>query len=521
MGSFDIRKYMDMAARRKWWIIIPFLLTLLAGLTYALITPKIYEAQTLILVQSQKVPEDYVRAIVASDLNDRLRTITQQVTSRTNLERIIEEHHLFADSPHASTMEDKVMSLRERIKIDVSGGVSGREAKAFSISFRDKDPRKVMEVTNALASNFISENLRIRESHAMGTSTFISDELASVEKRLMEKEEELKQYREHNMGGLPEQLETNLNILERLQGQQDQLHSNLRDAENRKIFFQTQIAEQEKARAGSYIPSTPGAQGQGDLVSLRNELATLESRYTQSHPDVIRIRGMISKIEANRSDTGTGLAGGVSSISRVDQTLIRQFQDIELQIKTFRAEITKVRSQIAWYQGKVEETPKREQELLALNRDYENLNELYNSLLNRKLEAEIAVSMEKKQKGEQFRILDPAKVPSRPVEPDIMKIILMALALGAGLGCGFAYLVETMDTSFRSPEEAELGLQLPVLVSIPIRHTEEELRNIKMKKILTMTSVAAGFIVCAIGIVIATKGVDRALDLAERFLSGV
>jgi uncharacterized protein involved in exopolysaccharide biosynthesis len=251
MEPTDITRYLDIMAKRKWWIVIPFLLTILAGLTHVLVAPKVYEAQTLILVQPQRVPEDFVRTIVSATVEDRLRTIIQQVTSRTNLERIIQKHGLFSSRENRMILDQKVVLLREHISINVSHGTRGRDrdASAFTITFRGKDPRKVMKVTNDLATNFISENLKIRESQALGTSEFLSEELESAEKRLAVKEEELKQYRERYMGGLPEQLGTNLSILERLQGQMEQLLSSLRDGENRRIAIQAQIAEQKRERA--------------------------------------------------------------------------------------------------------------------------------------------------------------------------------------------------------------------------------------------------------------------------------
>jgi len=520
MDAFDIKKYIDMALRRKWWIIIPFMLVVLAGLTYCLKVPRVYEAQTLILVQPQRVPEDFVRTIVTETVEDRLKTITQEVTSRTNLEKIIQQYNLFAFKLNM-LLEDKVERLRELITIDVSYGGSRRtdDTNSFTISVRGKDPKKVTEVTNALTFNFIAENLKIRESQAVGTFAFISDELESVRKRLMEKEEELKQYRERYMGGLPEQLEANLSILERLQGQLDQIHSSLRDAENRKVTLQAQIAEQEKVGAGLLMPVSPQGNEPTDIPSLRNRLASLEARYTQNHPDVIRLKEMLAIMEAERGAKTVDSPERSIPVSREVQVLRSQVQDITLEITSHKAEIKKIRSQVKWYEKKVEDTPKREQELLTLNRDYENLNALYNSLLNRKLEAEMAVSMESKQKGEQFRIVDPAKIPSRPVEPDLKKMILLTLALGLGLGGGLAYLIETMDTSFKTPEEVEKELQLSVLVSMPIRYTVKELRIIKIKKVLAFTSVTVGFLASAAGIVFSIKGVDETMGFAENLLS--
>jgi polysaccharide chain length determinant protein (PEP-CTERM system associated) len=511
MDTTEITKYLDMARRRKYWIIIPFLAAILAGLAYVLTAPKAYEAQTLILVQAQSVPQDLVRSIVTESVEDRLRTITQQVTSRTNLEKIIQDYRLDGEIGKAASLDVMVEGVRKRITIDVGRGGGRAGTNSFSISYRGKDPRQVMQVTNALASNFISQNLEIRESQVLGTSAFLAEELESVRRRLAEKEEELKGYRERYMGGLPDQLAANLAVLQRLQLQMDQLSSNLRDAENRKFLTQQTL---EEARSGRQTLLPPTAQGREvrDLATLRNELAALEARYTPNHPDVVRLKKTIETLEAAERQTGTDPAAPATVVSRAEQALVQQLRDIDMDIAGIRAEMKKVQAEISVYQRRVEDTPKREQELFSIQRDYNNQRDLYNSLLQRKLESDIAVSMERKQKGEQFRIIDPAKVPTVPVEPDVKRILLMVVALSFGLGGGLAYVREMMDTSFKAPDEAEKELDMKVLVSIPYRYTEKEIRKRKIKEAVYATSVVAGFAVGAVAIILGTKGVDGTLN---------
>ncbi len=512
METHEITKYLEIVQRRKYWIIIPFLVSILAGLAYTLVAPKVYEAQTLILVQSQSVPQDFVRSIVTDAIEDRLRTISQQVTSRTNLEAVIRDHRLSQEMGHSTGLDQVVEAVRKRIKIDVSRGTSGRGGTgAFALSFRGPDPKKVMQVTNTLASNFISQNLEIRESQVLGTSAFLADELDSVRKRLLAKEEELKGYRERYMGGLPDQLNANLAMLQRLQSQADQLSKNLADAENRKILVQQTVEEARKGRQAVVSPSAQGSEMR-DLTSLRNELAALEAKYTSSHPDVVRLKKTIETLEASESKQSPDSAGKTVGLSRAEQTLVQQLRDIELDIASAKVEMRKVQGEMTVYQKRVEDTPKREQELFSIQRDYENLKSLYDSLLKRKLEADIAVSMEKKQKGEQFRVIDPAKIPTYPVDPDIRKIFLMVLALGLGVGGGLVYLVEMMDTSYRSPDEIQKDLKLPILVSIPYRHTEQEITWRKRKEVLKAAGVAAGFVVSVVAIVVGTKGFDATIQ---------
>jgi polysaccharide chain length determinant protein (PEP-CTERM system associated) len=521
MDALDLTKYQSMVLRRKYWIIIPFLLFVLAGLSYYMLAPKIYESETLILVQPQKVPEDYVRSIVSTSIEDRLRTISQQVTSRTNLEKIIEEFNLFKNERGALAVEEMVLDLRERIRIERAGG-RNRETSTFSIAFRGENPETVMKVTNALSSNFISENLRIREDQALGTSVFLADELKAVEKRLMEKEDRLKEYRERYMGGLPEQLNSNLSVLDRLQQQLSQLHDTLRDTENRKIAIRAQISEMPGAIPS--IPGSPATVGQEtrDIQSLKKELMSAKARYTDMHPDVKRLEETIAAMEREITEavaeTGPDSDEVLSLRAGIDPDLRRQLQDIDVEIAGLKEEIKQTQTQIAAYQRKVEETPKREQELFSLNRDYNNEKELYNSLLNRKLEAEIAVSMEMKQKGEQFRVIDPAKIAVRPIEPNLMKTMLLTLMLGLGLGGGLAYLKEMMDTSYMSPEELEEDVKIPVLASMPFIYTEREQRDRKVREILKVCSVSAAFLLFAIGVLLAREKLSLALESIRTFL---
>jgi hypothetical protein len=137
---------------------------------------------------------------------------------------------------------------------------------------------------------------------------------------------------------------------------------------------------------------------------------------------------------------------------------------------------------------------------MALKRDYENIQNSYNSLLNRKLEAEIAVNMEKKQKGEQFRIIDQARLPQKPVSPDLMKLFILSVAAGLGLGAGLIFLLDFLDTSFRTPEDLESDFGIPVLAAIPTVHHQRGklVKKLNFLFILVSVTVATGlFIVFA------------------------
>ena len=263
----------------------------MVGAVLNLKLPKVYKTNTLILVQRPKVPSQYIRHIISSDLEDRIRTITQQITSWTNLEKIIENFNLYADSEKNTFMEDNIQDLRKRISVNVSKATR-REANSFEIVFTGKNPRQIAKIANALASYFIDENLKLREDQVVSTSEFLTDELATIRKRLMEKEEGLKLYRKKYMGGLPEQLETNLRILERIQQQIITNQENLRESKNRNVLIQQQITEARelKKRISESIKPETNNNEPTPLSTMISQLAALEARYTEKHPNVIRLK---------------------------------------------------------------------------------------------------------------------------------------------------------------------------------------------------------------------------------------
>lgn len=463
----DPKSILDIVIKRRWFVIVPFFLAMIVGILLALKLPRIYEASTLILIQPQKVPQSYVQPIVSTDPSDRLNTLSQQVLSRTNLERLIKEFKLFQGANAKQMfMEDKLESLRKSISIDVTR--DRRENDAFSITFRNREPETAMNVANSLASYFIDENLKSRESQAIGTSEFLDDELNTMKSKLERVESQLKNYRESNMGELPEQLDSNLRMLDRLQQ-----HLN----ESQQRFSETKIklaALQNQSEALMQQPATVNGDQSTNLDQLNAQLKNLLARYTDEHPDVIRLKARIAELKKHPQNQQTTDQSPQKEGSDSEQKLsslspAMQAQNLEIQqeLRRLELDITDINKKIAYYQLRVENTPKREQELLSLKRDYDNIQKTYDSLLARKLEAEIAVNMERKQKGEQFKIVDPAQLPQKPVQPNMKSLFVKVVGVGLAIGGAIIFLLEYLDESIKSPEVIETALKLKVLCTVP------------------------------------------------------
>ncbi len=510
---------LELVIRRRWLILLPFCLVLITGIYLAFTLPKIYEARTLILIEPQRVPQQYVQSIVTIEPGERINTLSQQILSRTNLEKIINDFGLFRGPGQKKLyLEDKVENLRKQITIDVISD-RRRGTDAFSIALKGKDPKKIAHVANGLASYFIDENLKVRESQALGTSDFLDSELLSMRSRLEQVEEKIKDYRKTFMGELPEQLETNLRVLDRLQENLNDQQQNIREGRSRLA----ELNNQTPSRQPSVVVIGGDQRGNDDgasLEELRTQLGNLSSRYTERHPDVLRLKKLIAELEAKQLSVSADDRTQQSDVvpSSFSPELRRQINGAQREIQSAEIEIESLRSQILAYQKRVENTPKREQELLSLRRDYQNIQASYESLLSRKLEADIAVNMERKQKGEQFRIIDHAKKPQKPVAPDMQKLFLVIVAAGLGIGGGAAFLMDYLGTSFRKPDDLESFYELPVLTAIP---TIYEPKQLFLRKLNLSLSIVTSFV--AIGLlgvfaIVCTKGPDQLIQALSKMM---
>jgi polysaccharide chain length determinant protein (PEP-CTERM system associated) len=345
--------------------------------------------------------------------------------------------------------------------------------------------------------------------------------------RLEEVEKKLKEYRRQYMGELPEQLDANLQVLERLQTQLSEREKSLREEKSRLIVVESQIEANRKILTESR-PAVSEDGGALNLEQMKAQLSALKSTYTERHPDVVKLKARIAEMEAQynsgelkssaedpRSESGDP---AVRIISNSLEEAKRQRLEIRGEIQNIEIEIAKLRRQLIQYQERVERTPKREQELLSLKRDYENIKESYNSMLNRKLESEIALNMEKKQKGEQFRIVDYAALPQKPASPDMKKLLLLSIAGGFGLGAGLIFLSEYFNSALKHTKEYESELGLAVLAKIPRMYSPQDRLWIRVNRGLTVISIMIAVALTAGFAVLAVSDVDPTLELVKQFV---
>jgi polysaccharide chain length determinant protein (PEP-CTERM system associated) len=370
-----------------------------------------------------------------------------------------------------------------------------------------------MKVTNGLASFFIDENIRLREGQAVGTTEFLDSELRTMRKRLEEVEQNLRDFRMNNRGQLPDELEGNLRILDGLNTRLNHKEESLRSARTSLLALETdasaQAAEQDRKRSDDA----------NNLYKLREKLAELNLKYTEQHPDIVRLKSMIEKLESEYPATAVKIEGRSRPPSPegldIGNIYIRQRIELAGAIRALEDDIAKINKSIQSYQQRVEQTSRYGQELMNLQRDYDNMRASYNSLLNRKLEAEISVNMEKKQKGEQFLVLDLARVPEKPVSPNLFKIFRITLMAGIGVGIGLIFLLEILDSSVRRIDRFEEEIGMPVLALVPRIFTARDRNRHRLKTAATSFSILFIVVLTAVFGLIVLQGLQSPLEIAD------
>ena len=509
-SGISLHYLMAALQRRFWYVVVTFFVIFMATLIYCMQAPKVYRSSTVILVQPQEVPYDYVRPTITSDAIARLNTLKEQVMSRPRLEKIIIEYNLYQKVRAAKTMFDAVERMRRHVEIKINepGGSRRRHDVApasFEVSFVGANPVKVRDVTATIANLFIEDNLSLRESQAVSTSRFLERELEGMREELRRKEERVRQFKEEHIGMLPEQMENNYRILTQLQQHLDSLNAIFQQTENRKVLLQVQLGRLETLQAEALearVSLSGAANGPRplSLEELRQKLETLQSRYRDQHPDVIILKKTIARLEKKKGGTDTEAEVGGHSASSINsearRLLIVQKEDLIIQLKLIDKEIDKytdekgqTSAQIKAYRNRIEGGPKVEAMFVDLRRGYEEAQENYQSLLQKKMQAKLAENLERTQKGEQFIVLDPANLSLKPFKPDILKLLIRGFmaALASGLGLGF--VKEYFDPTFHSSKDLEYDLHLPVIVSIPVIMTPKKHRLELYKKMGTVTAL--------------------------------
>lgn len=493
LGEMNLQDYISLVKRRKFWIILPALAVMVATAVMAWNLPNIYRSEAIILVVPQKVPASYVASTVTTDMSQRMSTIYQEVVSPTRLKRLIDGMSLYPDVRKQEGVQSAVMVMTKAISVEQVSAM-GLQAAAFRITYKGRNPGQVAQVTNQITAMFIEENLKVREEQSYGTSDFLEGELQRTAQQFQEKEKELAETRAQYGQDLPESGQFHLQEAEALRQQ-------LRAAEQKIAQDQQQKLDLQSLES-STAPTVDTDLGAGlspnesQTDDLQTRLNALRSRYGPNHPDVRKLQAQIDQEKAKQGETPDAKVAAPSARKIHNPVIEAQLELLDQDIDKQKELAGQLQSQIKLQLASLQSIPVYQEKIGLIQRDYDALQARYRNLLDKKMNAETATSLESREKSERFVILDSAQIPERPYSPNQRLMIIGGVVLGVLIGFGAALGREAIDDSVRNEHEAERILGVPVLSGVPEILTVQQLwhNTWKMGGVAAVTLlVAAGF----------------------------
>ncbi|MFI5184316.1 MAG: GNVR domain-containing protein [Vicinamibacteria bacterium] len=460
-----LRRFVEAPLRRPLAVLVPWAAIFALSVLALFVLPKKYRSSTLILIESEKVPDSFVPKVSTEDTSRRIENIKPEILSRTRLETVLAETRPY---PDIASLTVGVDTMRRAIAINVSGN------DAFTIEFVHRDAQKAREVADRLATLFIDETIKSRGRQVEDAVDFLVTQVDGARNELEQKDEAQRRFKEERMGRLPEQLQTNLATLNMLQRELQSAEESLLLARERQESLARGIGQSVSSGGPRGIDPSPAS---SDLAELRRQLAALRGRYTDEHPDVQSVRSRLARLEAQMA----AAASGDQSVADPDPSVAiarEQLERATLEVKNLEKKRTDLEARATVLRSRVEETPRTEQEMATLTRDYEKLKENYTSLLSKQLDAQMAGRMEHRWKGDRFRVLDPANLPDKPSFPKPLLVLGMGGLFGLMVGLGACLAMEFLDPTVKNAEELSTLGSFPVLARIPhLRTPAGQLRS--------------------------------------------
>jgi len=487
--------YMAILRRRLWALVIPaFVGPVLAFLVTLFLTPD-YTSESLILIEQPKVPESFVKSVVTSDLVGRLATMEEQILSRTRLQPIIERYGLYRNELRRGVpMEDVIDEMRKAISVtsvdfanpatpgtgSKKPGGKNETVPGFIISFTGESPRLAQQVCSDLTSMFMEENLHQREQRAQGTTTFLHTQLEEAKAKLDEADAKLADFKRRNIGVLPDEQQTNLQVLGSLNTQLASVTEDLNRAHQEKIYAESmlnqQLAAWKAAQGGASDSQNQTLQQQ--LTKLQDYLVALEAHYTDDHPDVIKTKADIAQLQKENEEQAVHkdkpedkAAQAKPSEAGVEPVSVQQLRAVireqDERIRQKSADQERIQHEINSYQGRLQISPAVEQQFKDITRDYQTALQFYNGLLAKTDESQMSTDLERRQEGEQFQVLDSANLPQDPSFPIWWQFALGGLGAGLLIGLAIILVQELRDKAIRDERDIELYLDLETLALVP------------------------------------------------------
>ena len=490
--ELTLADYLSIFKRRWPLMLVVFTFVLLSAIATAILMSPVYQSTGTILVESQQIPDDVVKATVTSYADERIEVIKQRVMTRDNLYRIIKKYSLYPNKIDAETTSTLIDLMRRSISVellnaDVQNASGGKATIAFKVGFEYEKPEIAHKVANEIVTLFLDENVKARTLRATETTEFLTQEVGNLKKDLESVENKVASYKQQYSDSLPEHMEMYMNMLHQSELDVAEIEREYKSTQEELRYLDVEITS---ARAS--VKKNNGSEAVSAISELDKAKAELDRSlilYKETHPTIRALKRKIENLE-KAADSPVEVKSGKADLESelVVAKIQAQIEAAKVRLESLLQQKKSTQAKASQLQAQVTKSPQVEKGLFTLMRDYENAKAKYEEVKSKQLNAKIAENLEQENKAERFSMLEPPVFPDKPIRPNRLKIIALGLFAALASAVALVALLETLDKRVRGVEAMTAVINMRPLVVVPYIYTQQELRR---KKNLTRNLLLA------------------------------
>lgn len=479
--ELTLSDYISILKRRWIQMLVTITLILVAAIAAALLLPPVYQSTGTILVESQQIPPDLVKATVTSYADERIEVIKQRVMTRDNLYRIIQKYNLYPDDVDSQTTSTLIDNMREALSVellsaDVQGVKGGKATIAFKVGFEYVRPEVAHKVANEIVTLFLDENVKARTERATETTEFLTQELDKLKIELETVENKVATFKQENSNSLPEHLEMHMGMMQRADADIKELDREYKTTQEELRYLDVELASSKSSAKATNTE----ALAVSELDQAKAELDRSLILYKETHPT---IRALKRKVEILEKAALQPVASK-APVNNVEADLViakikAQIDAAKVRLNSIAEQKRSMQGKVSQLQGQVTQSPQVERGLFTLMRDYENAKSKYEEVKSKQVNAKIAENLESENKAERFSILEPPIFPDKPIRPNRKKIIAIGIFASVAGALALVALLEALDKRVRGVESLTSLIKMRPLVIVPYINTLGEVKRAK------------------------------------------
>jgi polysaccharide chain length determinant protein (PEP-CTERM system associated) len=492
----EIFKYLKILYKRRFVFIFVALFVMSAITAGSYFLPKKYEADSTVFIE-KNVINDLVKGIaVTPDMDNRVRVIKYALLSRNLISKVLADMDIDTKVKNTAELQDMVSDLQKRTDIKVKD-----KEGLFIVSITDQDPHFAQDYVNKLVRKYVEENLSGKREETYGANRFLDEQLIHFKDKLDQAEDTIIEFRRSKGVFLSVDEKSALDDIKEYQKEIESINLSINTLKAKRRSLKSQLQSVEPTVA------IFSEKKEDRIIRLEEKIRQLLLTYTENYPEVVKLKAEIEGLK-RRMENGSGDAAqtDMTSINPLHQDLQQKLFDVEAEMSALEGRRNMVHKLMGEREKELQDVPENRKKLAVLIQERDSYRKIYEQLLMRAGQSEVSKQMEIGDKATTFRIVDPALLPMVPVSPNMIKMILLAIAAGLGCGFGAVVLLDNLNSSVKEVQQLR-NMGVEVLAVIPSMTDEVQVAQQKRKDLLVYTF--AGLYFCGIIGLLAWEAMKR------------